>query len=384
MSLPVLEPPISRGHSLGLSFVEGMKESFPAALKQGALAGGINKMANDTTSRSPMEEYAMLSSIPGITPETVNQLIPFIKDQRQKRYAESLSKNRQGDIAGEGGDTGVPMGVGMKPEQIYQEAQKLMSETGGSLEDATRAVETRNEKDTAYANQVFANRERAKGEFDTTLNNLIQKEGAAAYQDIIGELRQDYYDKVIDRVGNGEDPTKVATSLSRDLLDFAKSRNTLKSLGSDRLSWIYKNSAKKKQISSIRTAYKERDQLEQFKNDLVSYQKLSGPVANSIAYPQSSSVKSSINKFSRIRNPFRSDTPNLERLAKSLTNQDSLQSIALSLRGKNFDPNKFMDYIADENEKGKISLSKHQLLELKNRPTSWVPSLSDILYRTYL
>jgi hypothetical protein len=247
---------------------------------------------------------------------------------------------------------------------------------------------------------------KAGDEFDTVLERKLQKSGKSVDPDIIGDMKHDWKRESEALAATGqESPEKAADKLTSKLLDFAKSRTALKGLTTPALfGGEVKGKEGLKKLDAIRKEYEDNDRLELFSDDLVGSSGLSTPVANYLAFPikgnkdinnfaESTRTKSNFLSLGPLISGLKEKTSFINRkkgtkrtdqeigdfVSSHLGDNDSLNSIALTFKGRGYDPQKIMDIVQENWNAGKTRLNKRQQRELETRG-SFRPTMRDIAY----
>ncbi|MBS0654079.1 MAG: hypothetical protein JSR39_11210, partial [Verrucomicrobia bacterium] len=298
---------------------------------------------------------------------SVEGVEPAVIDRRQS--PKYLMESTPDEITGMAADLArqFPTLYGMDPDK--------------ALAEASRRDKARVANDQAYEQRQTLVRNR----FDEILKQKIQKEGEETFSDVIGDLQNEFVKKANDDVDAGRlNPVQAANKYGQQALEFAKSRNNLKTIGNE--SWFTRTPGNtRKSIDKIRESYKELGVLDEFARDLEAFHGLTPYYADYLAFPvkdnkQLNNALSSIKHLDteQIRKGTAlSEAEIAQKIFKDIGENDSLRSIALALHGKGYNEAKFLDEIYKGYNEGKIRLNKRQGRELENR-TRVNPNLSDL------
>lgn len=276
----------------------------------------------------------------------------------------------------------------LSPERYQEEVGKVLLQYPNYSPIQAESIVDKKEATRLGEEQSFENRrDLTDKEFYKLVEKATQKGGERLYGDVTGAMQNEFLEKIYAEVDAGKKtPHAAAKQAAEKLLSFAESKQNLRSLGS--MARLFKPSETKKSLESIREKYKDFGKLKDFKDDLVSYQGLSEPYADAIAYPVNSnkeinnivySAKSRTGGLiNRTKQAF-SGSPEREiadKISPLIKPTDSLLSIALSLKGKSFNPIAFMDQMRKNYRDGKVSLDSRQIQEFE-KGANFSPSLAD-------
>jgi len=393
---------------LGKSFGQGLGDRIPVVQQEKYLADGLKKI-NPTLG----DVYA----IPGMSerPEIAAQAMQYAQSARKKEVVRRRQESGQQEIA-QPQEMGVSQGQGNvasqgqtkdMPEQqtessksprssknknkylipataqeLNERAAELSDETGITYDEALNTIKyddnTRISADTALETRANLGRD----EFRRSTEMLIQKEGKELFQDLPGELIDQFEALVRKDIDGGDDPKLAAKERSEELLNFVKSRQQVSVEGAKK---FYSKSGSKQAVDNIRQSYKDLGQLELYGQDLVNKVGMTAPFAAALAYPLSNRKELMQPIVSLGKNVFgpseKTVDQSFQKIAAELKEEDSLYSIALEVEsnGGYGMGQRFLNAIAADREAGKINLNKRQIRELGG-VFSPKPKLIDVFY----
>lgn len=378
---------------LGKSLGEGIEKSLPREAERGRLSSGLQKLGLPS-------ELAGLYGLPGgkeiapyVTDYLSSQREGSLYDQPESQQpriseAEELHPVREKPI------TGIPKYdrnasnylTPTDPQLLGQKAEALRKEKGISFTRAKQFLEDQDAK-RIQAEQAFESRATmGKNLFDEDLTLLLQKEGQGKYADLEG-LQQKKYQTLVDQdISAGISPKQAANTRAKEAFEFAKARQKVKNIGSEKWFSGGTRSAKKAALMEDRKQYKKADALETFKNDLITYQGLTSPAASYLAFPPQenselqSAIKASISD-KKVGTGILDDKK-VSNIVSKIRPDDSLQAIAFEIQNKGASGASFMERVAKLAEQGKVKLSPEQEAELGSVP-DFKKNLSDVYFFSF-
>lgn len=378
---------------IGKGFGKGLAEQIPKDVNRYLLSSGLQKLASSTET-NPMKQLASLYSIPGITPEIANQAQEYLRGQASinEAKAEEERNKAKPPISAEAQPTDAnvqrsvssvqPTGKQPSPSRLQGTPEAIRA---GGLEYTKKypnryrniaSAEERYREDLANQNKQI---QHINDRFKTVGEQLLQKYGKETYQSVLGELQRDFERKAEDAVLSGKmSETEAADHYTTKMLDFAKARNKLQTKGPDKWKAVFGNG--KEELKAAKKAYDDADKPEAFLNDLVTYQKLSLPRASELAFPLSKDESEYLKSLKVSAGKGFGDQGKVYQQALDrLSEEDSLQNVALQLYKKSYSPQDFLKYVQNSGKE----LTPFQERELQSIG-SFQPSLSDILYFTLI
>ena len=363
---------------IGKSIGQGVSEQA----ERSTLAQGLERIAQNK-GLSEVQRYGQLLRLPGGA-EHASTLIPAIRNQAALQELRTASPS-----------IGTPPAVGSEQDRVPEPPQEVSRRIGTPESIRGRAAERalRNpaqfptlesavaQEEKEYLNEK-ANIEQVNEEFQNILSTKLQKGGKESYADVLGDLQESFRKEAEDAVILGKmSPKEAVRHYTGEALDFAKSRQKLKEVGS--LSWLSgSREGKKGSLSEIRKEYEKHDRLDEYKNDLITYEGLSDPAASRFTYPLSPEVKSAVKSASSIGSKLKS-TFSYDSIAKKIGNSiqdnDSLLGIAYDLEQNGLSGDKIMSTIQNLYNKDEIKLNSRQARELQSS-RNFRPTMNDVYY----
>ena len=306
---------------IGSSLGKSLAEQVPKEVERYRLSKGLERLTKQANegNLSPLETISKLYGIPGLSPEAAGSILPYLKAQegRSQRIqtepgtmstgeptAKSIKPERQQSYS-ERLNAGTFL-QGFSPEEKQQKISEFLKARPFATEEEAIAKIDKQEADRiAFDSSLNAKKERIEKEVGNLINEFTQKKGNEVYGDITGRLQQGTYipKAISDVLDKGLGERQAALKVANDALEFAKSKNKIKEFG--RGLGIGPSSSKQSLYNSLkeaRKAYEDRGLIQDFRDDLISYQKLSPEWANYFAYPisQNSELKKDLDSISYV------------------------------------------------------------------------------------
>lgn len=380
---------------IGSSLGKSLAEQVPKEVERYRLSKGLERLTKQANegNLSPLETISKLYGIPGLSPEAAGSVLPYLKAQegrsqriqqepermsleQSKAPTQAISQNikpeRQQSYS-ERLNSGTFL-QGFSPEEKQQKISDfLKSRPFATEEEAISKIDKQEADRMSFDQSLNVKKERIEKEVSNLINEFIQKKGNDVYKDITGRLQEGTYipKAISDVLDKGMGEKEAALKIANDALAFAKSKRTLKDLGYG----VTKGSEEiYNSLNSSRKEYEKRGLLEDFKDDLQTYQGASPEVANFLAFPVSSNkeLQNSLDKLPNLGSLKFEDIKKHEKAVqdaiKNLNEKDSLQSIALYLQTKGYNPQWIMRGLAKASQEEKIELSPMQEKEIQGAP----------------
>jgi len=394
MSIQVLEQQGNVFGRIGKGLGKGLSEQLPKEVERSRLSKGLRELGQQKD-LTPFEQVSRLYSLPGMTPEIASNVVPLLQQQLQKQEFQKRDIRKPLDQVSiqksESDMTPIPRRLQedyLRPstqEQINQRAEELFISQPNlyrTVEAAREQAQKEESRRLAQDQSIENLQTKLKDRFDKSLSDLLQKNKLGSLDQVPGEIQRKYLEQMEERVlDKGESFQKVADEFSRKGLEYAKANQKLKTIGRG----LGDSTADlKRSINDVRKVYEDSDALNLMRNDLIAYNGLSPEAASTLTYPISKNKQleqklDGISKNARYRaeNP-KSYAKIVEEVGKNIKPGDSINSIAMFMRKKGYDPQQVKNRIYQEYEQGNISLTNEQREEAKET-TSFFPYLSDIL-----
>jgi hypothetical protein len=370
MSIQIIDQPGSLGTQLGAGFGKGLAESLPKGIEQGRLSAALKNLEGENL--SPLQQISSLIGAGGASPEMAAQLLPYIQ-QAQARQQFLGGEPAGGQPGTQGTTPGTPAGTQQftSPESL---ARKLWSQNPTMFTSIQQATDFATGK-----------MDRAVKEYDRIKENFLQKSGNEAYKDIVGELDEEFRNKLKNSIDLRGNEAEQANKLGNQMLDFAKVRGDLRT-NLDKNYLTLPHEKMMNALNKLRTDYENVGQAHNFANDLIGGG-MSGNFARSFAQPLEkdqnlSKYLTRIPTAGIFKNIKKTFTPGKQKenedaifkgVLDRINPRVSLSSIGIELMSKGYDPENFLKYAAQNDQ----NLSEHQREELR-KTDSWNPNLDDI------
>lgn len=154
---------------IGSGIGQGLAESIPKEMERGRLSQGLQQLSNESANLTPLQQYAKVASIPGITPQMIQALPEIIKQQNLRQAyarqaggtAEEVGQQPMGSI-GAGGRA-----PSTTAQQQISQAEKMVAPTERGQ---PQIVETNPLRESAVPRQAW-NQQRFEQEISNILNS---------------------------------------------------------------------------------------------------------------------------------------------------------------------------------------------------------------------
>ena len=375
----------SFSQSFGKNLSEGFSEKFDDNLKRGALASGLKNIRENTQNMSPLDQLSQLMNIYGMTPDLAAKLEPYLQAERNRKLRDQLSQGFQGSqqlkqpmqapLQNENNGQmvsnpqegtqleGSYFGMDRSDKKLYENAKNLSIEAGVDVDTALAHLKLDEPK------KVEREKEYLK-QYKENLNSLLNTNADASTRTKLGSLvSSNFEDRLKSLASEKELSVGDIKNLAMQSYRFAKSRNNLAGMGRDYIQKIFSPRTAKRKTDAIIDSYRKSDSLEQAVDDLVTFQKLSTPMASNLVFPPSQETKkiiSSLKNNSNTLSPSINDPKVFDKVSKSLSDSDSLLAIAFQISKKGYNPSLFLEYVQKANNGNNLRLTPRQISELTN------------------
>jgi hypothetical protein len=393
----------------GQAFGAGLAEQLPQEIGRYRLRKGLEELGQPGQKpMTPFQQAAKLASIPGITPENMGPFIELLRRQNAIREAQGGEQVQEGigtqampkePIVGAVSEiaqrTESPDYLfSPSPEQVYSEAVELQRQKPNlypEVADAQAFLQKRYNDRLVRDQQIETRLNSIDERINEATNEILQKKNV--YSDVPGEIVKKIRNKYLNNPA--VNPRKAGNEAAREILDFGKTRLNLKT-AAEPFNTIMHPKETFERISSAKKEYEKHDALEIFKDDLQSNFGLSDKTANYIAKPIESNQKlnsyiKGLNPKSTVtyskpesfferpeatKTPAKSLNEIVKEVSNLITDDDSLQSIAIALDERLYNGNEFLNLVRDD---PKFRKNKEQERELQ-QPYNVLPNLGDIMF----
>jgi hypothetical protein len=376
MSIQIIPQPGSFGTQIGAGFGKGLAESLPEGVKQGRLSATLKNLEGQKL--SPLEQVSRLVGQGGISAQEAGQLLPYI----QQSQARQQFLGNEGETSGMSGAAPTPEATQPQATQAAPQITSPQSLARKLWSANPTMFNSINEAETYATNKI----NNADAEFNRLKDTFLQKSGNESYKDIVGELEEDYRNRLKSSINLRGDEVAEANRIGKEMLDFAKTRGDLRT-NLDKNFLTLPHEKMIRSLNKLREDYAKRGQLHNFANDLIAGG-MSGNFARTFAQPVDGDpeLKKYLNSIPKERTKTKNfvaektigpSSKQSEKVFEGALNRISpkvsLSSVALDLMTKGYDPEAFFNYAEAHQE----NLSKYQLEEL-GKTDPWNPNLDDI------
>lgn len=410
------------GAGFGAGLGQGFAEQFPRELERTRLSQGLQNFAQQSQQMTPLEQLAYISSVPGVTPQMIQSFGELAKQQAQagafnkgippKGPATQPPGGQPSPTAGPEAATekfpfpkGFPQPQpGEKPPTVTTQAgtkatiehyipptyDEIVARAGQMYEsnpalyknDPNLAMDAAFKEAQLESQRTSALQAQRKGQQDVlnTVRNEITRSQEKYNAKIPAQVSQEIEDEAIRKVNNNEMTEDQAGRWAGKQMDtIARDYEGIHALGG----WgvmAATPSETKRNITSLRSKFKDRNDLENFADSLKTDLNISDTKAYYLAYPPSEykNVNNYLAKLPPLeakRIPFSGALEEPDRiaetekiapsLAKAMGEDASPLAIGEELKAKGYDPSTWLRYL--ERNRKKLKLGDRQGRELDKR-----------------
>ncbi len=399
MAIQEISPSLNISGRIGKGFAEGLSQQLPKEIANQRLSSTLRNL--EKKPGTPISMYADLIAS-GANPQDINQILPYVQAQGVKKEAAGKNLPMQGSAgqppnptAQVSNDNGA--GNGQVANSLRRSGTLEAYRQRGSEIAAERPLQfptqqlAEAEAQREYETQQAQIAKVGKG-FESVLTKKLHKD--LTVSEVLGDLQQDFITQAEDAVLSGRmTEQQAANHFTKQALDFAKNRTNLENIGSYGI-----NSstavANRRAIDATRKEYEKLGRLEEFKDDLKTYQGLSEDRAAELAFPVKSEPKiksylDSVNPTLAKRTgateyvPFagnKSVGKIADGLVPLITDKTSLSSIASDFNKKGYNGQDFLNEMNKKYKNGDLRLNERQVRELSKVTTR--PTLGDWYFFT--
>ncbi len=406
---------------IGKGIGQGLAEQVPKEIDRYRLSQGLQQFEKDSGNLNPLQQLTRLSAIPGITPQMIQSFGELAKQQAQagslRRGVPSQNgnqpqqpqadKNKFPSRQNLGGEkqpaksitTTEPVQNTINPyipktyDQIIDRASELYEQNPALYKnDPNNAIQAATQEDSQNQaiNQSQQNKRKTQQDVQTRIQQELKTQADNAGVKIPDNVYSGIEDEAIDAVNSGKMTELEAAKHYKKKLDaISRKYEAVKTVGKGTLITRFPKE-NKDALRSIRNDFKQRDDLENFADTMVSENGLTFPKSRYMAYP--------ISEIKELNNTIKS-LPELEldttlfedavhpdkarkatlgaapKIAQEMGQKGSPLAIAEELKSKHYDPYAWMEYLDKNREK--LKLAEWQAREL-DKPRSFVPSIDDL------
>lgn len=400
---------------IGKGLGQGLSEQIPKEVDRYRLSSGLKQLGKqDFSGKSPLEQMAAIYSIPGITPQMAEQAQQQIQNRNffgsqpagagtpnqpnapagaaapavpaQPSAQQQAQRNDVQDQVPVLNEKSSNYGIPLDREQIEAKAREVYSQNPNRFKGYQDYIDYAQQQDDKRVVREHAFEERqadADNKFNTGVQEILQKQGNNIYSDLPGEISRNLKNKMKNRVDAGMSPARAADETLKEVLPLVRARNDIAQATGFFNRMGIKPEETRRKIENGRDIYKNAGALRVFRDDLVA-EGMNDGFANYIAYPvkdhkEVNNYLSSVPKvkpknivggtleageLGKSYKKEKSETQIAEEVGKLINNQDSILSIALSLKGRGYDPEAFVAEIGNLSRNGQLELNDRQKDEL--------------------
>jgi hypothetical protein len=405
---------------IGTGLGKGLADQLPKEIDRGRLASGLQKFEKESGELTPLQQYTRLAAIPGITPQMIQALPEVLKQQNRAKALvdQSNSQNQSNPFSSQHPSTenqpssGLTTRPGIEAtrkgyipktyQQILSRAGELYNENSQLYNnDPQKAIEAaqQEESQNQSINQAYQDQRKGEQNIQNAVQSNLQTQSGLLNAKVPPNVYSDIEQRAIRSVlpveegGEGLTDQEAKIKYGNELDEISRDYSNLRAIGNWALPF-QKPSEILRNLNSSRKSFKEKDDLRNFADTLVSENGLSNSKAYYLAYqpsdfpelnktlskipdvnPEISYKSGSFQKKSTDYNPDAILHKISPKLAKDMGKDGSPLAVAEELSSKGYDPAIFLNYL-DENRK-KLDLTPRQVDELA-KPRNFFPTLNDI------
>lgn len=404
---------------IGTGFGEGLAQQLPKEIERNRLAAGLNELSNQQ-GLTPFQQFAKLTSIPGITPQAIQSGSELLRQQGiAQGFRNTQGQGQQNPLRGAIQNQSQPASSknpqGLQPEsrglvkpektkaalepyipkdrnQLLERAADLYEQNPQLYPNPEMAYQGAVQED--QQNQAISNAEQGArqsqiGVEDRLRNNLsdLRKQANAQIPD---NVYQQVENDVIDMIGEGKGELEATKEGQKKLDEISRQYSGLDRIGN----WfapLGNATATKRSLESLRSDFKKRDDLENFADQMVGRNGLSYAKAYYLAYPphENKEVSKEINALPKLKEKIgfekgfpdtilnRNESTAAAKKIGPIIKKTGASPLAIAeeLRQKGYDPDAFLDYLVKN--KDQLDFTGRQNREL-DKTRNWYPSLNDL------
>lgn len=404
---------------IGTGIGQGIAEQVPKEIERGRLASGLQKLGNQQ-GLTPFQQFAGLSGLPGITPQMiqsgaellrqqgiaqgfrnvanqqqVNPLREAVNNQNVPNPAQQtpgLQKNPAGLVSPSATKATIETYIPKNRDQLLSRAADLYDQNRQLYPNPELAYKAAVHEDSQ--NQAINQAQQAQRSSQIGVEDRVRKQLSdlrnSANVEIPDNVYQQVENDVIDKIGEGKGELEAAKEGQKKLDEISRQYKEFDTIGNWTLPFKDARSTRRS-IDSLRSKFKERDDLENFADSLVGRDGLSYSKAYWRTYPISEypEVNKAIKSLPELKGGIefnkgfgspivhKKQTMDVAKKLAPLMKSSGASPLAVAeeLRMRNYDPETFLDYLV-KNEKN-LDLSGRQGREL-SKTRNWFPTLNDL------
>lgn len=400
---------------IGTGVGKGLAEQLPKEIERQRLSAGLKELGNQE-GLSPFQQFSQLAAIPGITPQMIQSGSELLKQQGvgeglRKLGNQDQSQNQPSpfpkaqNIEGNEGKsitTTAPVLATTTP--YIPKTREQILERGGELYDTQRqlypnpqsAIDAAEKEDQQNQSISQALQAQRKGQQDvqSRVQNELREQAKNAGVEIPDNVYSPIEDEAIEAVNSGKmTELEAGKHFKKELDKISRQYKAIETVGD--IDYMIRDKKDiKRNLKEIQKGFKERNDLENFADSLISKNKISPSKAYYLAFPPSEykelnnalvkipSVnqlqKKYVNQdisFPEIEQKIKDETFKVsEKLAQAMGKEASPLAIGEELEAKGYNSDVWFDYLGKNRKK--LDLSERQGRELE-KPRNNIPTLND-------
>ena len=308
---------------IGTGFGKGLAEQIPKEIERNRLSAGLQQFSQESANRSPLENLATLSAIPGVTPQMIQsfgslaqqqargQALVQQKQQEQQQERQSALNRFSGQPASpqQQQTQEAPSITQRKPleeiqkgyipptlderrqsagERFRENPARYTHDPQMALDEVDKEVAINQERNAAYEQQ----HQRLTAAQDAAVGRLKAHSDKMGLKNVPSNIYNDIEDNFIEDIlpksagGNGLTEQEAIKKRGKELENIDRDYAEVNSIGD----WgvqTRKDSDTLRSLRALQKSFKKRGDTENFADTLVSKNGFSPSVAYSIAQPVS-------------------------------------------------------------------------------------------------
>lgn len=409
---------------IGTGIGQGLAEQLPKEVERYRLTKGLEDFEKQAPNLSPLAQATRLASIPGMTPEMMYTLGPFIKQAAQRMEAKNLPqevKKPSGEKEKVSKEKPLPSGekpsqfkglkplestkaqmtpiVRKSPEQINSEAADLFNNAPNiypTFDAAKQEIVDRENREIQNIQEQRAAGETANALRERVKNNLIKRWGGEKATENIDPGIQtrllDQYENELADPNNKKSEAELERKYGDLGKKIAKANTNLRVKSRESFTEMWP-SKRINTIKEARKAYEEANSLDEYQDIISGEFNLTAPMSAYLTFPPSKEAEKIINTLSKdLESKFEpllyASTPRINKASimaadeisrLDLSNQ-SLLGLSEYARQNGLNEKVFYNRLVENMDKGLIdSNQRHEIDRQRGIPSS--PSLGDLWLR---
>lgn len=393
---------------IGKGVGKGLSEQLPKEMERSRLSSGLKKLEQEKD-LDPMQFFTRALTLPGMTPQAIESLGKLAKHRMQaqglkgfagerEKGADAFPKSIMPEVKGQKGEapsitTRTPIEATLNPYipmstgEINQAASQVYEENPAFFQhEPQRAIDYVRQQDAQEQaiNSALQGQRSNEQQVQSTIVNSLKDQNKLLGTRVPSNVYSSIEDKAINAVrskkdgGEGLTEQEAMKKYGKELDSISRDYSSIDALGN----WgiLQKpSSSTLNGIRSLQTKFAERNDLENFAQELMTKNKLSPGIAHYLAYPpnQTKELNNTLMKAPNIPRPKPGIEPPIpehvkirkteelaKKLAPTLGKNGSPLSVAEELKAKGYDPQTWLNYLRKNRKSLDLTESQARQLDI--------------------